>query len=60
MPQTPVMTKSDPLLLNSPSTHGDITLRIAERAYELWEQREGHHCQALDDWLAAEREVLSQ
>jgi len=38
----------------------DLRLLIAKRAYELhWERgcREGY---ALDDWLEAEREVLSQ
>jgi hypothetical protein len=34
--------------------------RIAERAYELHHQRGGHHGQDLDDWLTAEREVLSE
>lgn len=60
MPQAPTMAISDPLLLNSPSTNGNVDPRIAERAYELWQHRGGHHGQDLEDWLAAEREVLSE
>lgn len=32
--------------------------RIAERAYELYEQRGREDGHALDDWLQAERELL--
>jgi hypothetical protein len=60
MPKPPTMTISDPLLLNSPSTNGNVDPRIAERAYELWEHRGGHHGQDLEDWVAAEREVRSE
>lgn len=59
-PQPPMVFPSDPLLLNSPSTNGEVDPRIAERAYELWQHRGGHHGQDLEDWLAAEREVLSE
>ncbi len=59
IPQSIAMTIQDPLLLNSPSTNRDVDPRIAERAYELWQHRGGHHGQDLEDWLAAEREVLS-
>jgi len=58
--KAPTMTISDSLLLNSPSTNGNVDPRIAERAYELWQHRGGHHGQDLEDWLAAEREVLSE
>ena len=34
--------------------------RIAERAYELHQKRGEHHGYDLDDWLEAERSVLSE
>ena len=60
IPKAPTMTVSDPLLLNNPSTHGNVDPRIADRAYELWQHRGGHHGQDLEDWVAAEREVRSE
>ena len=60
MPQSPTMTTSDPSLLSGPPTYGNVDPRIAERAYELYQHRGGHHGQDLEDWLAAEREVLSE
>jgi hypothetical protein len=60
MSQSPTITISDPSLLDSPSTNDNVDPRIAERAYELWQHRGGHHGQDLEDWLAAEREVLSE
>lgn len=36
----------------------DIQARIANRAYELYTQRGGHHGQDLEDWFVAERQVL--
>ena len=44
------------------STMGDEVLRqrIAEKAYELYEKRGQSHGQDLDDWLEAERLVLSE
>jgi hypothetical protein len=38
----------------------DLQQRIALRAYELFEGRGYGHGYALDDWIQAEREVLSQ
>lgn len=38
----------------------DLQGRIATRAYELYSERGCQHGYALDDWLAAEREILSQ
>jgi hypothetical protein len=38
----------------------DLQHRIALRAYELYEGRGYGHGYALDDWVQAEREVLSQ
>jgi hypothetical protein len=60
MLQSPTMTTSDSSLQNNPSTNDSIDPRIAERAYELWQHRGGHHGQDLEDWLTAEREVLSE
>ncbi len=60
MPQATTIPISDPLLLNSSSTTGNIDSRIADRAYELYQHRGGHHGQDLEDWLNAEREVLSE
>jgi DUF2934 family protein len=31
--------------------------RIARRAHEIYESRGGHHGQAVEDWLRAEREI---
>ena len=44
------------------STMGDEVLRqrIAEKAYELYEKRGQSHGQDRDDWLEAERLVLSE
>lgn len=44
------------------STMDDEVLRqrIAEKAYELYEKRGQSHGQDLDDWLEAERLVLSE
>jgi Protein of unknown function (DUF2934) len=38
----------------------DIHILIAKRAYELYGERDYRHGSALDDWLEAEREILSQ
>ncbi len=50
---------AEPVVVD-PSVNDDINVRIAERAYELHHHRGGHHGQDLDDWLTAEREVLSE
>ena len=34
--------------------------RIAERAYELYQKRGEYHGNDLDDWLEAERSILSE
>jgi hypothetical protein len=44
----------------TPPTNGDVQPRIAERAYELYHRRGGHHGQDLDDWFLAEQEILSE
>ncbi len=57
--KTSTAITSEPLLMNGPSSHeSDVQARIAERAYELYRQRGGHHGQDLEDWLTAEREML--
>jgi hypothetical protein len=38
----------------------DLTVLISKRAYELYSERGYRHGSALDDWLEAEREILSQ
>ena len=38
----------------------DVTILIATRAHELYAERGYRHGYALDDWLEAEREILSR
>ena len=38
----------------------DLHILIAKRAHELYSERGYRHGSALDDWLEAEREILSQ
>ena len=58
--KAPSMAIAEPLMTNSPSTNSNVEARIAERAYELFRHRGGHHGQDLEDWLTAERQVLSE
>lgn len=59
-----VQTAPQPETLGAPQTVGDTTAaapdrdRIAMRAYELYQARGASDGQALEDWLAAERELL--
>jgi hypothetical protein len=57
--QNAAVAVADPLM-NGPSADENMQARIAERAYELHRHRGGHHGEDLDDWLMAEREVLSE
>jgi DUF2934 family protein len=57
--KTTMAASAEPMV-DSLSVNGDINARIAERAYELHHHRGGHHGQDLEDWLTAEREVLSE
>jgi hypothetical protein len=57
--KTATMVSAEPLKENF-STNGDLEARIRERAYALHRRQGGHHGQDLDDWLTAEREVLSE
>ena len=57
----PTMAATPEAMVDGPSSvNGDINARISERAYELHHHRGGHHGQDLEDWLTAEREVLSE
>jgi hypothetical protein len=56
-PKRPATKKPHAPLL-SPSE--DLHALIANRAYELYAERNYGPGVALDDWLAAEREILSQ
>jgi Protein of unknown function (DUF2934) len=38
----------------------DLHVLIAKRAHDLYSERGYRHGSALDDWLEAEREILSQ
>jgi Protein of unknown function (DUF2934) len=44
----------------SVSSCDDLHVLIAKRAYELYSERGYRYGYALDDWLDAEREILSQ
>lgn len=44
----------------SGSDPAEMQPHIAMRAYELYRERGCHDGQALDDWLKAEREILSR
>jgi hypothetical protein len=56
-PQGPPVQKSHPLPV---SPGDDLHILIAKRAHELYSERGYGHGSALDDWLEAEREILSQ
>jgi len=61
----PLQTSAAPSVLSAPSptvhlTDGDLSARIAQRAYEIFHRRGGHHGQDLDDWFRAEQEVLTE
>jgi hypothetical protein len=40
-----------------PPANGDLTMRISQRAYEIFLARGGEHGHDVDDWLEAERQV---
>lgn len=48
------------LIKPSVSSCDDLKIMIAKRAYELYSERGYRHGFALDDWIEAEREILSQ
>ncbi len=37
-----------------------LNVRIQARAYELYERRGGHYGQDVEDWVEAERQILSE
>ena len=55
-PATPIAARTYPPV----SPCDDLHILIAKRAYELYGARGYGHGAALDDWLEAEREILSQ
>lgn len=56
LPATPTAARTRPAV----SPCDDPHILIAKRAYELYSERGYRHGNALDDWLDAEREILSQ
>lgn len=56
-PTEPPAQKPHPLPV---SPGDDLHILIAQRAHELYSERGDRHGSALDDWLEAEREILSQ
>jgi len=52
----PVQTSHAPPL----SPCEDLHILVAKRAHDLYSERGYRHGSALDDWLEAEREILSQ
>ena len=56
-PTGPAAQKPHPLPV---SPGDDLHILIAKRAHELYSERGDRHGSALDDWLEAEREILSQ
>jgi hypothetical protein len=56
-PTGPQAQKQHPLPV---SPCDDLHILIAKRAHELYGERGYRHGAALDDWLEAEREILSQ
>lgn len=56
--------KAQKLILATPATDApptaDLHARIAQRAYELYAERGYRQGCAMEDWLDAEREILSQ
>jgi len=55
-PATPTAARTYPPV----SPCEDLHILIAKRAHELYSERGYRHGAALDDWLEAEREILSQ
>lgn len=53
-------TPTSPRAREPVSSYDDLHVLIAKRAYELYNERGYRHGYALDDWLDAEREILSR
>lgn len=58
--QQPTGSPSQKLHIQPISPYEDLHVLIAKRAYDLYRERGSRHGSALDDWLKAEREILSQ
>ena len=58
--QQPTGPAAQKFLILPLSPCDDLPILIAKRAYELYSERGYRNGSALDDWLDAEREVLSQ
>lgn len=64
--QAPASTPAKAKASAAAPTHQPVSpcdephMLIAKRAYELYSERGYRHGYALDDWLDAEREILSQ
>jgi Protein of unknown function (DUF2934) len=65
-PQAPTSTPARPAAPSAARTRKPVSpcdephILIAKRAYELYSERGYRHGYALDDWLDAEREIISQ
>jgi DUF2934 family protein len=61
IPQASSMRRKEPAPAGNYDTDGQIDLRelIAQRAYEIYEERGGSHGDDINDWLRAEAEVKS-
>ncbi|MFO0698586.1 MAG: DUF2934 domain-containing protein [Nitrospira sp.] len=59
---TPTRTVTPPVAHTGKavSSNEDLHVLTAKRAYELYSERGYRHGYALNDWLDAEREILSQ
>jgi Protein of unknown function (DUF2934) len=65
-PQIPMRQMSKHKTVQKPSAGGNqqhdqqFYVRIAKKAYELFERRGGEHGHDVDDWLEAERLVVEE
>ncbi len=53
-------SQKEPIHSQPVSQPDDVQARIATRAYVLYAERGYRHGYALEDWLEAEREILSR
>lgn len=58
--KAPASRKATPVEPVGPSHHGTDEDEIAQRAYEIYQERGGTHGEAVEDWLQAEREVRAR
>jgi Protein of unknown function (DUF2934) len=65
-PRAPASTPAQAAIPTDTRTYQPVSpcddphILIAKRAHELYSERGYRHGSALDDWLEAEREILSQ